>query len=44
MTLLQKHMPDKSEKEMLAARINDTLKYVNIWFQVGRPHDDDGHG
>lgn len=31
---LQKHMPDKSEKEMLAARINDTLKYVNIWFQV----------
>jgi hypothetical protein len=31
----QKHMPDKAEKEMLAARINDTLKYVNIWFQVG---------
>lgn len=32
----QKHMPDKSEKEMLAARINDTLKYVNIWFQNRR--------
>ncbi|GHJ83676.1 hypothetical protein NliqN6_0078 [Naganishia liquefaciens] len=31
-----KHMPDKSEKEMLAARINDTLKYVNIWFQNRR--------
>jgi hypothetical protein len=38
--LSQKHMPDKSEKEMLAARINDTLKYVNIWFQVSfRRHD-----
>lgn len=32
----QKHMPDKSEKEMLAARINDNLKYVNIWFQNRR--------
>ncbi|KAJ9115461.1 hypothetical protein QFC22_005219 [Naganishia vaughanmartiniae] len=31
---LQKHMPDKQEKEMLANRISDTLKYVNIWFQV----------
>jgi hypothetical protein len=29
-------MPDKSEKEMLAARINDNLKYVNIWFQNRR--------
>ncbi|KAJ9111058.1 hypothetical protein QFC19_001256 [Naganishia cerealis] len=35
--VLKKHMPDKAEKEMLAARINDTLKYVNIWFQVGPP-------
>ncbi|KAJ9094945.1 hypothetical protein QFC21_005737 [Naganishia friedmannii] len=31
-----KHMPDKQEKEMLAGRINDTLKYVNIWFQNRR--------
>ncbi|KAJ9120443.1 hypothetical protein QFC24_005115 [Naganishia onofrii] len=29
-------MPDKQEKEMLAGRINDNLKYVNIWFQNRR--------